>query len=290
MSLRHGFYAAQGLAEDELAAIKALAEECNRYEALDLKLNWSTLRGRSRQETNDFLYYDHGTLIGYLPIFHFNTQEAEISGMVAPQWRRRGIFTTLLEAARKECQRRNVPSLLFIVQHQSASGQAFAAALHPQYDHSEYKMKWEAAAMPESLPSSSMHYRQAGVEDLPDLKSITAAAFQMPVEGVDWYSEEAIKYSSRTYYLASIDASIVGKIDVLYDAEEAYIAGFGVLPEYQGRGYGRQILNWTIQEILRRGQSNIVLEVSVDNAHALGLYTSCGFKQLNSDDYYRQTI
>ncbi|GER86923.1 acetyltransferase [Dictyobacter vulcani] len=290
MSLRQGFYAAQGLAEDELGAIRALAEECNNYEQLDLKLNWPTLHSRSKQESSDFLYYEQGKLIGYLAVFHFNTHEAEISGMVSPAWRRRGIFTTLLDAARKECQRRKLPSLLFIVQHHSASGQAFAAALHPQYDHSEYHMTWDPAVVPVPVVSSVLQFRQAQVEDLPILKAVTAAAFQMPVDGVDWYTEKAIKYSTRTYYLASIDSRVVGKIDVNYDVQEAYIAGFGVLPEYQGRGYGRQMMNWTIQEILRHDQQHIVLEVSVDNDNALGLYTSCGFRQVSSDDYYRQTI
>ncbi|GCE17632.1 acetyltransferase [Dictyobacter kobayashii] len=283
-------YIAQGLSQEELAAIGMLAEECNAYEQLDLKLNWVSLQARPKNEINDFLYYEQGKLVGYLPIFCFNAQEAEVSGMVAPDWRRRGIFTTLLEAARKECQRRQLPSLLFIVENQSASGQAFVAALKPQYDHSEYKMAFRSPQPPALSASSPLQFRQAGVDDRAILQSITAAAFAIPEEEVDWYSTRMLNDDRRTFYVASIDDVAVGKIDVFNSTHDAYIAGVGVLPQYQKRGYGRQILIYALHEILKSGQKNIVLEVAVENEHALGLYTSCGFTQLSRYDYYRLTI
>ncbi|GHO87352.1 GNAT family N-acetyltransferase [Dictyobacter formicarum] len=290
MNNKQGLYVAQGLSQEELAAIHSLADECNTYEQLDLKLNWSSLQARPQDESNDFLYYEQGKLVGYLPIFCFNSQEAEISGMVAPAWRRRGIFTTLLSAARKECQRRQLPTLLFIVENQSTSGQAFVAALQPQYDHSEYKMAFRSSQPPELPVSSPLQFRRAGLDDRATLKSITAAAFAMPEEEVDWYSNRMLNDDRRTFYLASIDDVAVGKIDVFRNTQEAYIAGVGVLPQHQKRGYGRQILTYALHEILKSGPTNIVLEVEVENEHALGLYTSCGFAQLSRYDYYRLPI
>ncbi|GCE03888.1 GNAT family N-acetyltransferase [Dictyobacter aurantiacus] len=290
MSSKQGLYIAQGLSQDELSAIRNLADECNAYEHLDLKLNWNSLQKRPQDESNDFLYYEEGKLVGYLPIFCFNSQEAEVSGMVAPAWRRRGIFATLLEAARKECQRRQLPSLLFIVEHQSASGQAFVAALQPQYDHSEYKMAFQAPQPPDLSASSPLQFRRAGLADRATLKLITAAAFAMPEDEVDWYSTRLLTDEQRAFYLASVDGVVVGKIDVFRSEREAYIAGVGVLPRYQKRGYGRQMLIYALHEILKIGPINIVLEVAVENEHALGLYTSCGFVQLSRYDYYRLPI
>lgn len=290
MSSKQGLYIAQGLSQEELAAIHSLADECNAYEQLDLKLNWGVLQTRPQDESNDFLYYEQGKLVGYLPIFCFNSQEAEVSGMVAPAWRCRGIFTTLLEAARKECQRRQLPTLLFIVENQSTSGQAFVAALKPQYDHSEYKMAFRSSQPPALPASSPLQFRRAGLDDRTTLKSITAVAFAIPEEDVDWYSTRMLNDDRRTFYLVSIDDVAVGKIDVFGNTQEVYIAGFGVLPQYQKRGYGRQILAYTLHEILKSGQTNIVLEVEVENEHALGLYTSCGFAQLSRYDYYRLPI
>ena len=87
-------------------------------------------------------------------------------------------------------------------------------------------------------------------------------------------------------YVGTLDGTPIGKIDVSFNMHEALIAGFGVLPEYRGRGYGRQLLAQTVQEILAAGQPHIVLEVAPENGHALSLYRSCGFKETHIYDYY----
>src|SRR5947209_18831686 len=113
---KHGFNKKQGLTQTEFTEIEVLAALCNRYEELELKLNWNILRHRPTHETNDFLYYDNGQLVGYLALFSFNAKEAEISGMVHPDYRHRGIFTKLLSAASDEWQHSRVPKLLLVVE------------------------------------------------------------------------------------------------------------------------------------------------------------------------------
>lgn len=75
-------------------------------------------------------------------------------------------------------------------------------------------------------------------------------------------------------------------LDVTLSEEAGLIFGFAVLPKYQGRGYGRQILAHTVSELLSNGQHNIWLEVSIESKQALSLYQSCGFKETGSYDYY----
>ncbi|GCF10689.1 GNAT family N-acetyltransferase [Dictyobacter arantiisoli] len=290
MTLKHGLYAVRGLSLNELLEIEVLAAECNAADQLDLKLNWSFLRTRPKNQTNDFLYYEQGKLVGYLPIFCFNLHEAEVSGMVSPQWRRQKIFSRLLAAAREECLLRKIPSLLFIVEHSSASGQAFVASLQPDYDHSEYKMRLDRLMLPATLPSSPLQFRPAQKEDRSVLTHITARAFEMNEHAVDWYSSSSMNDAARIYYLAFLGDTCVGKIDVYYGAKEAFISGFGVLPEYQRQGYGRQILTQTLQAIQQTGPRPVVLEVEVKNEHALDLYLSYGFKQTSRYDYYRLVL
>ncbi len=284
---KHGFSKKQGLTQTEFTEIEALAALCNRYEGLELKLNWNILRNRPSHETNDFLYYDNGQLVGYLALFSFNLKEAEISGMVHPDYRRRGIFTTLLSAARDECRQRRVPKLLLIVEHASHSGQAFAASLHPGYDHTEYRMALEEARIPPSF-STQLHFRRARLEDAPMLAHITAVSFDIDEKEINSYSEQVMDASNRRYYVATLGDSntYIGKIDVSLNKHEAIIYGFGVLPEYRGCGYGRQMLVQTIQDILATGQHHIVLEVATENKNALSLYQSCGFRETGSYDYY----
>src|SRR5690348_17270226 len=88
------------LSAGELAEIEGLAAICRGYEGLELQLNFEVLRARPGTETNDFLYYAGGGLVGFLEMYG---AEVEVIGMVHPGHRRRGIFSTLLAAARAEC-------------------------------------------------------------------------------------------------------------------------------------------------------------------------------------------
>lgn len=292
MERNNGLYAVQGLNQQELDAIATLAQVCNAYEQLELKLNLRILHSRPKNETNDFLYYEDDLLVGYLALYCFNSLEAEVSGMVLPTFRRQGIFTRLFEAARKECEARKLPSMLWIVEHASCSGQAFAAALQTQFDHSEYKMILAQARTP-SYTHLDFEFRPALPTDLTVLTSITAQAFGMSEQDVDWYNENSLTTSGREYYVGVIDTVCIGKIDINYNVKDAYIYGFAVIPEYQGRGYGRQILIQAIQAIQASqvyqsaGSLAITLEVATENEHALALYISCGFKQTSRYDYYR---
>ena len=324
---RQGLYRKHGLTQTELTEIEQLAQLCNNEDGLDLKLNWETLRGRSKSETNDFLYYEQDTLIGFLGIYAFNSREAEVSGMVHPAYRRRGIFTELLGAAREEIRRRNIPTLLLIVEHSSTSGQAFVGQLTTSYDHSEYKMVLEQFQQPASF-HERLQFREARIDDLPALKHITAEAFGMTDNEVDWYSAQALENPARRYYLATLpdvvivqhpaseaqvqndrpksyshilkeaytEASkgptevVIGKLDVSLVGQSAFIYGFAVLAEYRGRGYGRQILARTIQELLALGRERIALEVATENRNALSLYQACGFRETGSYDYYALAV
>jgi len=284
--MKHGLSECQGLIASELSEIKQLARICNEYEGLDLKLNWSTLQTRPADQLNDFLYYIDDQLVGFLPLFAFNSLEGEISGMVHPDFRRRGIFSTLFEAARQESLRRGLPSLLLIAEQASPGAQGFAHHQAMTYDHSEYKMVLQEPRLPATLHERLL-FRPARAEDLPTFTRITAQAFHMPEADITWYVVGALSQANRRYYVGEIDGIVVGKIDVNLSEDEGSILGFAVRPEYQGQGYGRQILAHTVQEILHSGRPNIWLEVSTDNKNALSLYQSCGFKETGSYDYYR---
>lgn len=282
---KQGLYKRQGLTATELAQIEQLALLCNTHDGLDLKLNWETLRSRPSEQTNDFLYYAADQLVGYLALFSFNAQEAELSGMVHPEQRRRGIFSTLLQEAKRECGQRSIPNILLIVEQASATGQAFVKQQPVQYHHSEYKMVLEEGRMPTAF-DARLQFRAARLEDSMVMTQITAQAFDLPESDVDWYSKNISEQSARRYYVGVLDGAVIGKIDVVLGTAEALIYGFAVSPAYRGRGYGRQILAHTIQAIQETSQAHIALEVATENKHALSLYQSCGFLETGGYDYY----
>ena len=290
MSTKQGLYKVQGLAPAELAAIEQLVPLCNAHEGLDLKINREALRSRPHNETNDFLYYEQDILVGFLGLYSYNPSEGEISGMVHPAHRRKGIFTALIRAALEECQRRNIAHVLLIVEQVSTSGQAFARSLDITYDHSEYKMVLEEPRLPSSF-DERLEFREAREEDIPALTRITALAFDLPEQGIDWYSKDVLANPARRYYVGALpNVDVIGKLDVSLVEQKAFIYGFGVLPEYRGHGYGRQILARTIQALFGLRKTQIALEVATVNKNALSLYQSLGFRETGSYDYYALPI
>src|SRR5947207_13826568 len=98
------------------------------------------LRSRPGNETNDFAWYEDGKLVGLLALDDMGSKVREMTGMVHPDFRHRGIFTALLAAAKAEAKHRGIERLVLIGERFSRSGQAFVAAIGAQYDFSEHKM------------------------------------------------------------------------------------------------------------------------------------------------------
>ena len=80
--------------------------------------------------------------------------------------------------------------------------------------------------------------------------------------------------------LAYMEASLVGTIWLTNDYRRLYIHHMAVLPEFQKQGIGRSLLQEAIQIADKQGLQ-AKLEVHSDNAAALNLYRSMGFKVLD---------
>ncbi len=118
-----------------------------------------------------------------------------------------------------------------------------------------------------------------------------AVAFDMFEEdAASFYRAENLEVPDARYYVALLNDVYIGKIDVSLGEHEALIYNFGIVPQYRGRGFGRQMLARTIQELLAIGQQRITLEVEAANKNALGLYQSCGFKESSQYHYYTLDI
>jgi mycothiol synthase len=66
---------------------------------------------------------------------------------------------------------------------------------------------------------------------------------------------------------------------VLQDGERRVgeITLVGVLPDWRGRGLGRELLRWGVAFLRQRGVADLTLSVEARNEHALALYERTGF-------------
>lgn len=286
--------------EAELAELKELAAACEQYENIRLKLHWTMLGQRQPEETNDFLWYEDGRLVGFAGLYSFNPAEAEVSGVVHPSFRRRGIFRTLNEAVVQEAHSRSVPRLLYICADTSASGKACVAALGAAYSFSEFGMRRntlenghsleaeQAGEQPES--AKALRLARATAVDRELLIDLDSRGFAMSVEDAQQFIDMVLANSDEHIYIAYAGGKPVGKLCALNRDGNTHLYGFAVVPEHRGRGIGRSILRESIRLVSAPDIATITLEVACDNRRALGLYLSCGFEETNVIDYYERKL
>ncbi|WP_249870657.1 GNAT family N-acetyltransferase [Oceanobacillus saliphilus] len=267
----------------QLKAIEELQQICEAEDTIRLKLNWDMLRNRSVDEENDFFYLDNGKLIAFLGLYGFGTK-VELCGMVHPAYRRRGIFSDLFSKALYRCKDSHYREILLNAPGNSNTAKEFLDSVTCEYAFTEYQLQWEKIEL-------------SGMDDIHVRPSVSHedrnAEIQLDVHCFGFSEDESKAYNNRIrleeeqqFYIIEADDKTVGKIRVAHEALEAWIYGFAILPEYQGRGYGRKALKKTVMKEYESGYP-IFLEVEATNSHALGLYESSGFRKIYAQDYYR---
>jgi ribosomal protein S18 acetylase RimI-like enzyme len=284
----HGVVGTTALSAEQRAAVEALLAACNQDEQINLILNLEPAAFGSEataENVDQFLAYDQGKLIGFARLDGWS--EPELCGMVDPAHRRKGVGRALLAAAQAECRRRGLVQSLLICDEAGESGPAFAAAVGAILSYAEYRMRLDQLAIDRSRPRyPTLRLQPATTEDADLLTRIQSAAFGELEENVRPYVIRGLQQANRQYLLGLLDDQPVGMLRLGRYEHEADITAFGVLPETQGRGYGRQMLLDAIDLLLDEGWSQIMIDVVIENQNALKLYQSCGFRPVTTYGFY----
>jgi ribosomal protein S18 acetylase RimI-like enzyme len=170
---------------------------------------------------------------------------------------------------------------LLVTPRGSIAGREFALRRGGVLEHSEHALVLLDA--PTDGPANpQVTLRRATLADVSDLTRVLDAAFGGP------QSDPAARLaedSSRTL-VVELDGATVGTVRITRDQDTCGLYGFAVDPAWQGRGIGRDVLRRVCRELRDEGIQRIGLEVAVENDHALRLYTSLGFTQITTEDYY----
>ncbi|MDE6141192.1 MAG: GNAT family N-acetyltransferase [Bacilli bacterium] len=90
------------------------------------------------------------------------------------------------------------------------------------------------------------------------------------------YPDDHVKYYLA--YLNNKPIAITGFYHYPDYPDDMWLAWFGVLPEYQGRGYGKEVLKWSMKKALSEGKKNLRLYTDETNmSTAVNLYKNFGF-------------
>ena len=269
------------LSPDALSAVAALEQQVLAVDGGRLKLEWGTLRARSGKQPEDLLYWQDGRLVGFLGLYAFGPPDLELLAMVAPDVRRRGIATALLDAALPLARDRGYRRALLVVPGQSSPGRQFAVGRGAVLEHSEHALA--LTHLPDTGPdNAAIGLRRAGPPDAEVVGALLSAAFGHRFPGL----VDLLADPQEQTLVIEVDGAPAGTVRLTRTDDQAGVYGFAVDPRWQGRGIGREVLHRICRRLLADGVTRVGLEVAVDNARALGLYTSVGFEPVTTEDYY----
>lgn len=120
--------------------------------------------------------------------------------------------------------------------------------------------------------------------DIKVLAEIESAAYEFPWELETFRSCFKIGYHC---WVGERAREVVGYGISTIGAGESHVLNLCVAPNWQGRGYGRVILQKLIDEATRFKADSLFLEVRPSNPNAIKLYRSVGFNEIGMrKDYY----
>jgi ribosomal protein S18 acetylase RimI-like enzyme len=278
------------LHKTDLRAIKTLVDRCLQEDGFRIKLYWNILQNRQTQELNDMLYFIDGNLVGYLAIFTFEANEAELSVTVHPKYRRLGIYKKLIAEARLEFTQRHISKCLCICPQGSLVNQAYLRPFHPQHVLSQKEMCTTEIPSFQDLPEISLRLAQKA--DLPRIAEIGRIGFSAPLhETLQRFTENMQEKNRKVWLLSTLDAENIGKIHVRYDENNtAFIHDVVVLPAYRGKKYALAMMVKIMQMLRHQAQKLFTLDVESDNESAIKLYARCGFKNISTYDFWRISL
>ncbi|MCM3781877.1 GNAT family N-acetyltransferase [Neobacillus mesonae] len=273
----------ENFSSDQVERIRRLEEICKTNDRSGLRVGVESLKAIGGDEA--YLCSINDQLIGFISWYTSDGTEANINGMVHPDFRCQGAFNALLKRVAFEMQVKQIQSCRFRVPSNSEPGAGFIKHLGASFHTSEFSMN--LTQLQENLLNCSAISLRLAEE--PDLHFMVTCSSQAFGDSESWTRSyfARTKEPERVNYIALDGLTPIGMIRVKYLNEHtAVIHDLCVLPSQQGKGFGREILVGAVQLILEQHCSTIRLGVVTSNRRALNLYLSIGFEVSTVFHYY----
>ena len=233
-----------------------------------------------------FLCEENGYLISFVSIFMPSPYYGEVVGFTFPAARRRGYFMkTWLEALKVLGPHIEDMEIMFLTDGKSPSALATFKALEMHYEYSEYVLARDIKCSTKGL---NLTAKQLDPNDPGDANAIYMMHTNIFPDGRSetlTFLESTKMEATQNFLAVRNDGKPVGLFHMTLDGDRVFLFGVGVLPHFQGRGYGKQIIQLAMN-LCEDNFSTMGVQVSSLNEEAMGLYKSCGFNEVSRLDYY----
>ncbi|HEX4843605.1 MAG TPA: ribosomal protein S18-alanine N-acetyltransferase [Limnobacter sp.] len=120
--------------------------------------------------------------------------------------------------------------------------------------------------------------------DVPAVMLVEAQTYEFPWTDRNFYDSMRAGYGMHCMWL---DAQLAGYIVLMQVVDEFHLLNISIRPDLQGKGHGKHLLLWGIEQARMSGATGMLLEVRPSNAAARALYEKHGFKLIGvRKNYY----
>ena len=96
-----------------------------------------------------------------------------------------------------------------------------------------------------------------------------------PVEDI----RKKLNFQLELFFVAQVGNKVIGSVMAGYDGHRGWLNYLAVLPDYQKRGYGRELVERAIHELRKLGCLKVNLQIRGGNISAVEFYKHLEFKE-----------
>ncbi len=131
---------------------------------------------------------------------------------------------------------------------------------------------------------SALGFRRMQLEDVEQVMMVEHEVYEFP------WTERIFSDCIRVGYqcwLAQQQLSIVGHAVISVTAGESHMLNLSIAKQYQRKGFGRQFIEFLVEEARQKDAQTMLLEVRPSNSAAISCYNAAGFNEIGCrKDYY----
>jgi ribosomal protein S18 acetylase RimI-like enzyme len=98
-------------------------------------------------------------------------------------------------------------------------------------------------------------------------------------ENFDAFFDRSIPFNEKASILLMDGENIAGFSRIIMRGVNGFVNGFGIHPDFRGRGLGKKMLMLSMKLAAENGMPSLILEVEVENLRAYNLYKQVGFRK-----------
>lgn len=136
--------------------------------------------------------------------------------------------------------------------------------------------------------SAALFPRRMRIEDVPDVAAIEERVFHDAWSAESFLAEVERRPEIGHPFVVEQGAEFVAYGVIWFIVDELHIGNIAVHPDHQGKGIGRRMMHYILEEGRRRSMASVMLEVRPSNLPARALYESLGFRQIGVRRNYYQ--